>query len=40
MRLDTEADGRARAPIIERHSRSFDPSTGDGGLSLWIPLAN
>jgi AraC family transcriptional regulator len=29
----------ARAPVIERHSPSFDPQTGEGGLSLWIPLA-
>jgi len=26
--------------VIERHSPSFDPETGDGGLSLWIPLAD
>jgi len=30
----------ANAPVIERHSPSFDPETGDGGLSLWIPLAD
>ena len=30
----------ANAPVIERHSPSFDPDTGDGGLSLWIPLAD
>ena len=30
----------APAPIIERHSPSFDPETGEGGLSLWIPLAD
>ena len=29
----------AQAPVIERHSPSFDPQTGEGGLSLWIPLA-
>ncbi len=28
----------AQAPVIERHSPSFDPDTGEGGLSLWIPL--
>jgi len=22
------------------NSPSFDPETGDGGLSLWIPLAD
>ena len=30
----------AQAPVIERHSPSFDPQTGEGGLSLWIPLAD
>jgi AraC family transcriptional regulator len=30
----------AQAPIIERHSPSFDPETGEGGLALWVPLAD
>jgi hypothetical protein len=30
----------APAPVIERHAPSFDPQTGEGGLSLWIPLAD
>ncbi len=30
----------AQAPVIERHSPSFDPETGEGGLSIWIPLAD
>jgi AraC family transcriptional regulator len=30
----------AQAPVIERHSPSFDPQTGEGGLSLWVPLAD
>ena len=30
----------AHAPVIERHSPSFDPETGEGGVSLWIPLAD
>lgn len=30
----------AQAPVIERHSPNFDPETGEGGLSLWIPLAD
>ncbi len=30
----------AQAPVIERHSPSFDPQTGEGGLSLWIPLVD
>jgi AraC family transcriptional regulator len=30
----------AQAPVIERHSASFDPQTGEGGLSLWIPLVD
>lgn len=29
----------ADAPVIERHNATFDPSTGEGGLTLWIPLA-
>ena len=35
------ATGRtvADAPVIERHNPTFDPRTGDGGLTLWIPLA-
>jgi AraC family transcriptional regulator len=28
----------ADAPVIERHNPTFDPSTGEGGLTLWIPL--
>jgi AraC family transcriptional regulator len=34
------ATGRsaADAPIIERHNSTFDPRTGEGGLTLWIPL--
>jgi len=28
----------ADAPIIERHNPAFDPRTGEGGLTLWIPL--
>lgn len=30
----------ADAPIIERHNPTFDPATGEGGLTLWIPLAD
>jgi AraC family transcriptional regulator len=30
----------AQAPIIERHAPTFDPTTGEGGLSLWVPLAD
>ena len=35
------ATGRAvaDAPIIERHNPAFNPRTGEGGLTLWIPLA-
>jgi AraC family transcriptional regulator len=29
----------ADAPIIERHNPAFNPRTGEGGLTLWIPLA-
>jgi AraC family transcriptional regulator len=36
------ATGRAvaDAPVIERHNPAFDPRTGEGGLTLWIPLAS
>jgi AraC family transcriptional regulator len=36
------ATGRAvaDAPVIERHNPTFDPRTGEGGLTLWIPLAD
>ena len=30
----------ADAPAIEHHHPAFDPGTGEGGLSLWIPLAD
>ena len=30
----------ADAPVIERHNPAFDPRTGEGGLTLWIPLAS
>jgi AraC family transcriptional regulator len=30
----------ADAPTLERHNPTFDPRTGEGGLALWIPLAN
>lgn len=29
----------AEAPSIERHNRTFDPRTGKGGLTIWIPIA-
>jgi AraC family transcriptional regulator len=36
------ATGRAvaDAPVIERHNPTFNPRTGEGGLTLWIPLAS
>jgi AraC family transcriptional regulator len=36
------ATGRAvaDAPVMERHNPTFDPRTGEGGLTLWIPLAS
>ena len=36
------ATGRtvANAPVIERHNSTFAPGTGEGGLTLWIPLAD
>jgi AraC family transcriptional regulator len=30
---------QADAPVLERHNESFDPRTGNGGLTIWIPLA-
>ena len=30
----------ADAPAIERHHPAFDPDTGEGGLSLYVPLAD
>lgn len=26
------------APILERHNRTFDPTTGLGGLEIWVPV--
>jgi AraC family transcriptional regulator len=36
------AIGRAMAdaPVSERHNPTFDPRTGEGGPTLWIPLAD
>jgi AraC family transcriptional regulator len=35
------ATGRtlAESPVLERHNPTFDTRTGEGGLTLWIPLA-
>jgi AraC family transcriptional regulator len=35
------ASGRTpkRAASLEHHNPSFDPRTGEGGVTLWIPLA-
>lgn len=30
----------ADAPVVEQHLPTFDPATGEGGLALWIPLAD
>jgi AraC family transcriptional regulator len=30
----------AEAPGFERHNATFDPRTGNGGATIWIPLAN
>ncbi|WP_428149450.1 AraC family transcriptional regulator [Brevundimonas sp.] len=34
------ATGRSLAdgPVVEQHNRAFDPETGEGGLTLWIPV--
>jgi AraC family transcriptional regulator len=28
-----------KAATLEHHNRSFDPRTGEGGVTVWIPLA-
>jgi AraC family transcriptional regulator len=28
----------AEGPVIERHDPAFDPDTGEGGLTLWVPV--
>lgn len=28
----------AEAPGFERHNDTFDPRTGDGGITIWIPI--
>ncbi len=28
----------AEAPSLERHNRTFDPDTGEGGVAIWIPI--
>ncbi len=30
----------AEAPTLERHNPTFDPGTGLGGLSIWVPLGD
>ncbi len=29
----------AEAPTFQRHNETFDPRTGNGGVTIWIPLA-
>ncbi len=29
----------AEAPAFERHNDGFDPRTGNGGVTIWIPVA-
>jgi AraC family transcriptional regulator len=29
----------ADAPFVERHNPTFNPATGEGGLTIWVPLA-
>jgi AraC family transcriptional regulator len=36
--LPATGQGLAEGPVIERHNPSFDPETGEGGLTLWIPV--
>jgi AraC family transcriptional regulator len=30
----------ADAPSFERHNQTFDPRTGEGGVTIWIPVAS
>lgn len=30
----------ADTPVVERHNATFDPTTGEGGLTIWVPLAD
>jgi AraC family transcriptional regulator len=30
----------AEAPNLERHNKSFDPRSGNGGVTIWIPIRN
>jgi AraC family transcriptional regulator len=30
---------QADAPVLEDHNPTFDPRTGEGGLTIWVPLA-
>jgi AraC family transcriptional regulator len=30
---------QVEAPVIEDHNPTFDPRTGEGGLTIWIPIA-
>lgn len=38
--LPAQGGSVADAPVLERHNPAFDPGTGEGGLTLWIPLAD
>ncbi|MGH6887916.1 MAG: GyrI-like domain-containing protein [Rhizomicrobium sp.] len=29
----------AGAPSLERHNKLFDPRTGNGGVTIWIPIS-
>ncbi len=31
---------QADSAVLERHNETFDPRTGNGGLTIWIPLAD
>lgn len=30
---------QAEAPVLERHNTTFNPQTGEGGVTIWVPLA-
>ena len=31
---------QADAPLLERHNSTFNPQTGEGGVTVWVPLVS
>ncbi len=36
--LPASGRGLAEGPVVERHNPAFDPETGEGGVTLWVPV--